>query len=291
MKLLITSLIGSLLSDDLLDNDPFWKIFFNKLDSDTQKIDNVVEASGKAKALTTLYLDVMKDYLSYVTELSEDDYDKLTKARGKGLVNGMKKIQEQLIRSPDSKFTLEEIGAMALISETTELEVSEFEKWEGLEKLNEDMLSRLFTLEFLGRMELFQTLLNDAIKFAPISRLQDITTRRFNADFSWAMAVSILATQENLVKEKLVKLGHTKDEIKDYLKQKGNNFSSLVDWLADEIEKKENRKLRLSFYKSSTLREMRNTIEHEGFDIKIDTDDVLDILNDIEKFEKELFLE
>ena len=138
-------------------------------------------------------------------------------------------------------------------------------------------------------MELFYALVLEAMKFSPITRLQNILVKQFESDFSWAMAISILATQENLVKQKLMELGQDKKEIKEFLKGKGNNFSKLVEWLSQEIEKKEQRKLTLSFYKSSTLREMRNTIEHEGFDIKISKDDVDDILKDIKKFEKELF--
>lgn len=281
------------MSDDILANDPFWKILFKKMESSSKNIDKTKGSANKAKKMTLNYNDAIKEYFLFVTNWSEKKYDKHIEKRGQQLLKASEKFQEYMIKesADDSKISIEDIGALSLIPEYAELAKDDFVNWKGFDNMNDGTFARLFCLEFMSRMEMFYLLIGEAMKFAPITRLQDILIRRFNSDFSWAMAVAVLATQENLVKQKLIELGHTKDQIKEFLKEKGNNFARLVDLLAQEIEKKEKRKLTLSFYKSSTLREMRNTIEHEGFDIKITKEDANDILKDIEKFEKELFPE
>ena len=263
------------------------------MESSSKNIDKTKGSANKAKKMTLNYNDAIKEYFLFVTNWSEKKYDKHIEKRGQQLLKASEKFQEYMIKesADDSKISIEDIGALSLIPEYAELAKDDFVNWKGFDNMNDGTFARLFCLEFMSRMEMFYLLIGEAMKFAPITRLQDILIRRFNSDFSWAMAVAVLATQENLVKQKLIELGHTKDQIKEFLKEKGNNFARLVDLLAQEIEKKEKRKLTLSFYKSSTLREMRNTIEHEGFDIKITKEDANDILKDIEKFEKELFPE
>lgn len=80
-------------------------------------------------------------------------------------------------------------------------------------------------------------------------------------------------------------------EISEFIKTKGQHFPNLVDLLSEKISKQEQRDVGLAFYKSSTLRVIRNKFVHEGYKMKITSEEVNDLLSDIEKFEKELFLE
>ena len=151
------------------------------------------------------------------------------------------------------------------------------------------VLERLFVLEFAGKIEMFTSLVVLALEQNPLTKLEDIIKRRFDSDLNWAFAVSILATHENLVKKKLIDLGMTEEEIKDFLNNRGKHFPNLVEHLSKLIKEKENRSVGLSFHKSSALREVRNKLEHEGYKQKIEKQDIVELLNDIERFEKEIF--
>ncbi|MCH7561786.1 MAG: hypothetical protein IIC67_10565 [Thaumarchaeota archaeon] len=91
------------------------------------------------------------------------------------------------------------------------------------------------------------------------------------------------------MKKKLIELNESEEEIEKILKNL--KFQGLVNYLGKLIEKKEKRKLNLSFYKSSSLRNVRNKLEHEGYKQPVTNDEVLDLLKEIKKFEKELYLE
>jgi hypothetical protein len=62
-----------------------------------------------------------------------------------------------------------------------------------------------------------------------------------------------------------------------------------MDRLTKEIEQKENRKLGLGFFKSDTLRTVRNELEHRGYRHKVTKEQMLELLKDLKDFEKEIF--
>jgi len=47
--------------------------------------------------------------------------------------------------------------------------------------------------------------------------------------------------------------------------------------------------LGLSFYKSSALKEIRNKLEHERYNLQVKPEELRDLVNEIEKFEKEIY--
>ncbi len=96
-----------------------------------------------------------------------------------------------------------------------------------------------------------------------------------------------MATHENLVKKKLVELGMLEDLVEHLSRTKG--FPKLIDRLAKLIERREKRRVSLTFYKTSSLRTVRNKIEHEGYKLGVTRDEVFDLLKDTLRFETELF--
>jgi hypothetical protein len=119
----------------------------------------------------------------------------------------------------------------------------------------------------------------------PLQLMTQMIRSHFGADENWLFAVSILATHENLVKKKLLELGVSEAEIEN----ENTRFHELMERLTKEIEQKENRKLGLGFYKSDTLRTVRNELEHRGYRHKVTREQMLELLKDLKDFEKEVF--
>jgi hypothetical protein len=126
-----------------------------------------------------------------------------------------------------------------------------------------------------------------AVNLEPLYQLNAMVARRFGGDGHWTLATAILATHENLVKKKLVELGLSEGKIEGISREKG--FPALVGILAKEIQRKENRRVSLAFYKASALRMVRNKMEHEGYNLTVKREEVLDLLKEIRKFEAEMF--
>jgi hypothetical protein len=62
-----------------------------------------------------------------------------------------------------------------------------------------------------------------------------------------------------------------------------------MERITKEIEQKENRKLGLGFYKTDTLRTVRNELEHRGYRHKVSKEQMLELLKDLKDFQKEVF--
>jgi len=156
-----------------------------------------------------------------------------------------------------------------------------------------EVLSKKKTLErmyILSKLQLlaFQTQVGARLyHFEPYFQINELVSRRFGLDENWTMAISILATHENLVKKKLSILGMPKEEIQQISRRKG--LEILIEKLSELIEEKEKRNLSLNFYKSSALRKIRNKLEHEGYLQKVRRQDVLNLQKDIRDFELELY--
>lgn len=272
-----------------ITNDPLWKLIFANIEDDT--LNKTKGVLPKVDVLKNIYLDLFEKYFNFVKSLSDDDFDKLRTDRHNQIKELQKILNEMAINTNPSNFSMEEISAMTILPE-----IIENNQEDVINKLDDINLSDrdyeyLFILEFFARIELFIFILIGLFSLDTKDRIEKIIKKNFHNDGNWSYAVSILTIQENLVKKKLETMGMTKLEIKEFLKQKGNHFQNLVDHLEEKIKEKEKRNLSISFYKSHSLRDMRNKIEHEGFDVKVTSEDVKSLLDDIEKFEKELFPE
>lgn len=154
-------------------------------------------------------------------------------------------------------------------------------------------LSKKSTLErmlFLTKMYNFQLQFQMAMELhylEPLFEANQIISRQFGFDQNWSLAIVILATQENLIKKKLVSLGMNEDEIIHISKGKG--IDSLLERLTSLMETKENRQPSLTFYMTSSLRKVRNRLEHEGYKQPVTNEEVLELLKDMKRFEAEIF--
>jgi hypothetical protein len=140
----------------------------------------------------------------------------------------------------------------------------------------------LITLQY-AQLGLQMQLMSASIE--PLSLMTVMVKNYFGADENWLFAVAILATHENLVKKKLLDLGVPEAEIEN----ENVKFRDLMDRLTKEIEQKENRKLGLGFYKTDTLRTVRNELEHRGYRHKVSKEQMLELLKDLKDFQKEVF--
>jgi len=145
------------------------------------------------------------------------------------------------------------------------------------------MLERTLVLLVVSyfQLGLQQQVMNASIE--PLSMMANMIANHFNADVNWLFAVSILATHENLVKRKLLDLGV------DETTMESENYPALIERLAKEIEDKEKRKLGLGFYKTDSLRTIRNELEHRGYRYKVTREQMLELLRDLKDFEREVF--
>ncbi len=145
------------------------------------------------------------------------------------------------------------------------------------------LLQRTLVLMVVSYFQLgLQTQVTNA-SLEPLSLIASMVANHFGADANWLFAVSILATHENLVKKKLLDLGVAEATLEN------ERFPSLIEQLAKEIESREKRKLGLSFYKTSSLRTIRNELEHRGYRYKVTREQMLELLKDLKDFEREVF--
>jgi len=142
----------------------------------------------------------------------------------------------------------------------------------------------LLFFQYIGLMNVQRAL---DLELEPFQQLNAIVHRRFGAQYYWSLAVALLATHENLVKKKLVELGMNEEEIERISRTKG--FPKLIQQLARLIERKDKRSVSLAFYKTSSLRTVRNQLEHQGYKLAVTRDEIFDLLKDTLRFETELF--
>jgi len=147
-----------------------------------------------------------------------------------------------------------------------------------------DRFLALLFFQYLGLINAQRAL--DA-ELEPFQQLNAIVHRRFGAQYYWSLAVALLATHENLVKKKLVGLGMHEDALEHISRTKG--FPKLINQLAKLIERKEKRTISLAFYKTSSLRTVRNQLEHQGYKLAVTREEVFDLLKDTLRFETDLF--
>lgn len=275
------------MSSDLAPDLLLAKIFSisEKRAEESEKITN---KKKKMNYINSGIGQAIDEYVLEISKMSDKEFNKLIRKRGNQLSIINKKFQDVVLgmMRNDKDIDIETLSSVAQSFSINKLKISP--KTEKI-LLRKTILERLFVLELFGKFELFTSLFVLALEQNPLSKLENIIKTRFDSDMNWAYAISILATHENLVKKKLIDLGMTEEQIEDFLKTKGQHFPNLVEYLSKLIMEKENRKVGLSFYKSSALREIRNKLEHEGYKQKIEKQDIIDLLNDIEKFEREIF--
>jgi len=66
-------------------------------------------------------------------------------------------------------------------------------------------------------------------------------------------------------------------------------FVGLIDLLSEEMGVRDKRKLGLSFYKTSSLRAIRNELEHRGYRYRVTRNQMMELLTDHADFESGAF--
>lgn len=240
----------------------------------------------KTELYYNIWSDMLPRYISVISELSEVDYQKLMKERTQEFNKLVGEIKNLAFEYGKSQGTLSFDDAMLLGFQPDNAKDGSESKMDKLLSKN-DTAQKLFSLELIRRMQLQLLLAKSKITLQPLLELEQLVKRRFSNDVYWCIAIAILATHENLVKKKLIDLEVSEEEINKIEREK--RFSGLVDLLDKKIFEIEKRKVSLTFYKSSSLREQRNTLEHFGYSQPVVKEDVLELLKDITQFEKELF--
>lgn len=285
-KVIITSIGDRFLEQKKSMED----IFHEKMLKPFKKRIKQLEKEKNSTVRTKLYYDIWADmfsaYIQTVSKLSNREFEKLLKERNDAiarLTEQIKKIGFEYVNSQGIG-TLEEM--MILAYQPTTNKKYKNSKLDNIFS-NKDSLQRLFLLEFTKRIEFQLEQGRAELALKPLLELENLVKRRFDHDVYWCIAIAILATQENLVKKKLINLGVNEDELNKIEKDK--KFTGLIDMLDKKIQEVEKRKVSLLFYKSSTLRELRNVLEHYGYEQPVTRPEVLDLLKDIKKFEMEIF--
>jgi len=269
------------------ETDPFFAIVGKELEKIQKKYDETKGVRAKSELFTDVYHRALLAYFHEIKIIDSDIFDESINKRSENLMNLAKTIPEKLKQVKLEGVKDEDIFSMALSLEPEPRFLEKIQNELENVDLGIDEYKKLFLTEFISKFEFYYLTLSIVLELTPLLKLGDIVKERFNSDHNWGLAVAILATQENLVKKKLIDLGMSKADINKFLKQ--NTFSNLVDLLADKIKKEEKRQVKLSFYKPSSLREVRNKIEHEGYEVKVEFDDILDLIDDVEKLDRELF--
>jgi hypothetical protein len=223
-----------------------------------------------------------------IAKLSEKEWKRFLKEQVKPFAESVEKTSQEIL---DQKLKHGQLSArdLGLLSVEGEL----LEHFNLLTRADEKLLAKrrnierilvLFSFQYFG---MAYGIWLTQVNFEPFNQANAIVARRFGADQNWIMAIALLAIHESLVKKKLIELGVSDQELSNISRKRG--FGSLIDRLASQIERKEKRRITLTFYKTSSLRAVRNRLEHEGYKLTVTRDEVLDLTKDTLRFETELF--
>ncbi|MDE1818375.1 MAG: hypothetical protein KGI19_07210 [Thaumarchaeota archaeon] len=274
------------------EGDMLWNILFTRLEEQQKKLEDTKGATSKADLANAIYAQSLEEYFLKIIKMSESDFDKHIAQRELRVRQLMEEFTTNLTKNIFSQDlpSIDDIGMLSILMEPNSKIVEKMSPEFAKTTITPESLERLFGLELLNRFDLFYVMFLQVLHQIPLHRLESITRRRFNSNVNWGIAIAILALHENLVKKKLTELSMN-DEEKNITFTKGKEFSTLIDKLADKIKEIENREVGLTFYRTSSLREIRNRLEHEGHKFQVTDDEINNLLNDIEKFEAELFKE
>jgi len=223
-----------------------------------------------------------------IAQLSEKDWKQYLKEQIKPFEESINQTSRDIL---DQKLKRGQLGLQDLDLIYAEQDI--LQRFNLLTRADEKLLKNRRTLDRFLALLFFQYLglINaqralDA-ELEPFQQLNAIVHRRFGAQYYWSLAVALLATHENLVKKKLVGLGMHEDALEHLSRTKG--FPKLINQLAKLIERKEKRTISLAFYKTSSLRTVRNQLEHQGYKLAVTREEVFDLLKDTLRFETDLF--
>jgi hypothetical protein len=272
--------------------DPFSKIFSPSTKEEQAKYDNLKGSKEKVNFALSEFSKSLQEYFVQISDMSETEFDTLMRKRIDRIMSIFGEVAGGAIREMASldKIPIDDIGMLTIASQmhiSNDFEITINPKTATVLENNENLI-RLLNLEIMNRYEKLMDEQLLEITFRPLFRITEILRRRFDTDFNWALASSLLSIHENLVKKKLRELDIDEKEIMQIERER--KFSGLIDRLRQKIEEnKEN--VGVLFYKSSTLRDVRNKMEHHGYKQKISSDDVIELLDDLEKFEMSIFKE
>ncbi len=223
-----------------------------------------------------------------IAQLSEKDWKQYLKEQIKPFEESINQTSRDIL---DQKLKRGQLGLQDLDLIYAEQDI--LQRFNLLTRADEKLLKNRRTLDRFLALLFFQYLglINaqralDA-ELEPFQQLNAIVHRRFGAQYYWSLAVALLATHENLVKKKLVGLGMHEDALEHLSRTKC--FPKLINQLAKLIERKEKRTISLAFYKTSSLRTVRNQLEHQGYKLAVTREEVFDLLKDTLRFETDLF--
>ena len=231
---------------------------------------------------------VIRTVIIRVSRLKEKDWRRFLKEQIKPLGDWIEKTSREILeqRLRRGQLGLQDIGLLHTESELAE-GFGRLSRIESQVLRKKRTIERLLALIFLSYVGLYFQMGVLVVNLEPLSELNTLVAKRFGADHNWTLAAALLSTHENLVKQKLADLGIPHEKIEQISRKEG--FASLLTLLAREIEAKEKRRVSLAFYKSSSLRMVRNKLEHEGYRQKVTKEEVFDLLKEIKRFEAELF--
>jgi hypothetical protein len=232
----------------------------------------------------------MRTYSLQILKLSEADWNRYCKERFELVNQARDSIAKEYL---DSKLARGEIKLDDL--ELLAYEGEKVERFGGfrLSKAERKSISqfrireRTSVLLLLDTLQFYLTIQAMGMALEPLSQINALVARRFGSDQNWVLAAAILATHENLVKRKLADLGVSDEEVERASKAGG--LYPLIDMLERQILAKDKRQVSLEFYRASALRNIRNVLEHQGYNLKVSQGEMLDLLHDIQRFEKELY--
>ena len=234
--------------------------------------------------------ELLRQLIIEISKLKDADWRRFVREQIKPLEEAWEKLGKEWL---DQKLAHGELSWQDMKLLLAEAEVADEFAHRRLTKVEKEALARRRTLErvlaltWIGYAQLYLSLGALGIALDPLSQIINLVEPRFGADENWVLSIAALAAHENLVKKKLVELGVADGRIEKVSRDKG--FGPLVALLEKEIENKEKRQVSLAFYKSSSIRAIRNKLEHEGYKQKVTKDEMLDLVRDIRRFEGEIF--
>lgn len=223
-----------------------------------------------------------------IVKLSEKEWRRYLKEQVKPWAESVEKSSQEVLdqKLKQGQISAQDLGLLAFEGEL-------LDHFNLLTRADERLLSRRRNIERILGLISFQYaslafgIWLSQVSFEPIAQANGIVARRFGADQNWVMAIALLSIHENLIKKKLIDLGVSELEVSSISRRRG--FAGLIDRLATQIERKEKRRITLTFYKTSSLRAVRNRLEHEGYKLTVTKDEILDLTKDTLRFEMELF--
>jgi hypothetical protein len=253
------------------------ELYRRKLEKETDELKRLKLGYKITNTSLTILLNEMK-------KLSESDWEKFAEEYFEPVIKHSESILERLdnLVMKQSRNVREYEKYQKIMHIITKGNEETLDIIDSID-LNKKQLNRLIALLFRVMINTENAIRQNNLNFFEFNEAGSIVQRRFGFDYNWLICLSLIQLHENMIKKKIVELG---SQI-----ERDDKMPQLISKLSKLIEDKEKRKVSVSLLLSNGIKNVRDTMTHEGYKHSVSKEDLENIFEDILKLERTLYPE